>query len=85
MTMKTSLDWQSKRAELAQKIHVLGPRGHDLSRMLDNIDPLIAQLGRIEIQIRSRRTGFRLHEEQLDLINQRAQELEHLITFASLL
>lgn len=85
MTIETSLDWQKKRIELAEKIHKVGRHTRDLERMLDNIDPLVSQLGRIEVDIRGRQRGFRQHQEQLDLIRGRVEDLEQMITLASLM
>lgn len=84
--MKTSLDWQQKRSELLQKINRAGPNANkDLVKILNNIDPLVTELGKIEVRLRSSRTGFRQHEEQLSRILDRINELEQLITYASLL
>lgn len=85
MTMKTSLEWQVKRSELAQKIYKMGGKGRDLDRILNNIDTMVAQLGRIEVQIRGRRQGYRQHQEQLELITRTVDELEQMITLAALL
>lgn len=85
MTIKTSLDWQKTRTELYQRIHTVGRHTRDLERMLDNIDPLVAQLGKIEVEIRGRQRGFRQHQEQLALIQARVKDLEQMITLASLM
>jgi hypothetical protein len=63
----------------------MGRHQRDLERMLNSIDPLVAQLARVEVDIRGRHRGFRQHQEQITLIHARIQDLEQMITLASLM
>lgn len=83
MRIENSLDWVEVGGELTKQLHKL-PYNLDLRKMIRNIDSMIIELSKLEVEAR------RLHKpkhtkEKVDTINKAIDHLEKLMLIAQLM
>lgn len=81
--IKGSLDWNSRRVQLALQIGGL-PYNVDLRRMLRNIDTMVDKLSQLEVEGRRTHNASKV-EEQLEQVNGAIVTLEQWIVMAALI
>lgn len=82
MQIQSSLEWNTVLTELRGQLGEL-PYNSDLWKMLNNIDDMVHDLSRNEVEARRKRSSKT--EEQLQEINQAIDRLEKLIIMARLM
>lgn len=84
--IQTSLDWQRVSANIHSQIKNLNFQNRsDIVLMLQYINHLVKELSGEEINCRRHQQQTRKHKELVDKINTRLQEIDQLVTFATLL
>ena len=82
MQIQTSLEWNNVLTELRKQLGEL-PYNSDLWKMLNNIDDMVDDLSRNEVE--ARRGRHSKYERQLEEINQAIDRIEKLILMAKLM
>ena len=82
MKIQSSLEWNSVLTELRRQIGEL-PYNSDLWKMLSNIDDMVDDLSRNEVEARRKRSSKT--EKQLQEINEAIDRLEKLLLMAALM
>lgn len=83
MELKISTDWQEIELDLKTKIHRIG-YNPDLERMLKNIQSMVTELSKMEVDARrTRKTTYTA--EQIVKINQAIVTLEKWMIMAALM
>lgn len=82
MQIQSSLEWESVLTELRRQIGEL-PYNSDLWKMLNNIDDMVDDLSRNEVEARRKRSSNT--EKQLREINEAIDRLEKLLLMAALM
>ena len=83
MQIQTSLDWDPIFKQLADNLHKLS-YNPDLYKMLNNIDDMVQELSRKEVDARRIRKP-EYTKEQVDKINKAIDQFEKLLIIASLM
>lgn len=83
MKIETSLDWSNIRNQLRTQLDNL-PYNVDLHKMLKNIDKMVDELSKVEVEARRIRNTSYLVDRVSD-INKSIDHLEKLILMASLM
>jgi hypothetical protein len=81
--IKNSLEWDPYRRNLVEQIRLL-PYNPDLRRMVRNVDVMVEELSRAEVEARRTHRPFEKLPE-LQAANQAIQDLEKWIMMAALL
>jgi hypothetical protein len=83
MKIETSLDWDSVSNELTTQFANL-PYNPDLRKMFKNIETMVGQLSKLEVEARrTRHTSY--SDEQKNKINKAIDHLEKLLLMAKLM
>lgn len=82
MQIKSSLEWDKVLTELRRQIGEL-PYNPDLWKMLNNIDDMVDDLSKNEVEARRKRSSNT--EKQLREINEAIDRLEKLLLMAALM
>ena len=83
MKIETALDWDIVSKELTTQLTSL-PYNPDLRKMLKNIEVMVGQLSKLEVEARrTRHTSY--SDEQKDKINKAIDHLEKLLLMAKLM
>ena len=83
MKIETSLDWDNVSNELTTQFTNL-PYNPDLRKMFKNIETMVGQLSKLEVEARrTRHTSY--SNEQKDKINKAIDHLEKLLLMAKLM
>jgi transcription antitermination factor NusA-like protein len=80
--IKNSLEWQAQRRDLAEKVSSV-PYSPDLKRMLKNIDDLVTELSKIEVDARRTKSNTKVNIH-LNKISAAINTLEQWIFMAAL-
>ncbi len=83
MEIKSSLEWLDVGAELTRQINRL-PYNHDLRVLIHNIDIMVTNLSKLEVEARRVRKSY-LIEEKIAEINSAIDRLEKLLLIAKLI
>jgi hypothetical protein len=83
MKIEISTDWQEVCRKLRLEMNAVG-YNVDLHRMLSNIDKMVSELSKIEVEARRTRSTV-LYREHLVDINNAIDRLEKLIIMATLM
>jgi hypothetical protein len=83
MKIEVSTDWQEIHRKLRLEMNAVGYNA-DLDRMLSNIDKMVSDLSKIEVEARRTRSTV-LYREKLEAINNAIDRLEKLIIMAKLM
>jgi hypothetical protein len=83
MKIEISTDWQEVCRKLRLEMNAVGYNA-DLHRMLSNIDKMVSELSKIEVEVRRTRSTV-LYREHLVDINNAIDRLEKLIIMATLM
>jgi hypothetical protein len=83
--ISTSLDWTHVQQELESTVRGLGKYSADMLQVSKNITVMVQELSKEEIQCRRLGRQTLRHRELLSQTNQQIQQLEQMITFATLL
>ena len=83
MKIETSLDWNEVETKLKDQLHSIGYTP-DLEKMLKNIDNMVDELSKLEVQAR-RIHSSSITQEKVNKINQSIDHLEKLILIARLM
>jgi len=83
MKIEISTDWQEVHRKLRLEMSAVGYNS-DLHRMLGNIDKMVSELSKIEVEARRTRSTV-LYKERLDAINAAIDRLEKLVLMAKLM
>jgi hypothetical protein len=81
--IKTSLDWENRRQELMTQMRKLD-YAPDLRRMLKNIDTMVVELSKLEVESRRTKSTTR-SDGQLRRINESIDALEKWLMLAILM
>lgn len=81
--IETSLDWLEVGGELTRQLNRL-PFNHDLRRLIANIDKMVDDLSKLEVEARRTRKTVYLETKVLQ-INEAIDRLEKLILVATLM
>ena len=82
--IETSLDWLEVGGELTKQLNRL-PFNYDLRRLIHNIDVMVTDLSKLEVEARRTKKYTLRVEEQLRIINEAIDRLEKLILIANLM
>lgn len=82
MQIQSSLEWESVLTELRRQIGEL-PYNSDLWKVLNNIDDMVDDLSKNEVEARRKRSSKT--EKQLQEINEAIDRLEKLLLMAALM
>ncbi len=82
MKIETSLDWGEVGGELTRQLNKL-PYNSDLRKLINNIDHMIVDLSKAEVEAR-RINKLEYTKEKVDDINTAIDHLEKLILIATL-
>lgn len=85
--IQTALDWEKLYSKLRPQINQMGENPKiksDLMRMLDNVEKMVTELSKLEVDAR-RTKNITLLKPQLVKVNQAVDQLEKFILFANLL
>lgn len=85
MEIKTSLDWQSVKAELIKLADATGKHRREMKKIVENIELMIWDLSKEEIECRRQQKQTKRHQEMITKINQEINNYEQMITFGTLL
>ena len=80
--IKNSLEWQAQRRDLAEKVRSV-PYSPDLRRMLKNIDDLVTELSKIEVDARRTKSNTKVNNH-LSKISEAINTLEQWTLLAAL-
>ena len=80
--IKNSLEWQAHRRDLAEKVRSV-PYSPDLRRMLKNIDDLVTELSKIEVEARRTKSKTKVNIH-LNKISEAINTLEQWTLLAAL-
>jgi hypothetical protein len=81
--IETSLDWEKIQDSLNSQLESIG-YNPDLRKMLKNIDVMVGQLSKLEVEARrTRHTSY--SDEQKNKINKAIDHLEKLLLMAKLM
>jgi hypothetical protein len=81
--IETSLDWQKVRTQLTNELNSIG-YNPDLNKMLSNINPMVTELSKLEVE--ARRTRKKTYcDNQIEKINNAINHLEKLLLIAKLM
>lgn len=83
MKIQNSLDWQKVNSDLSSQLSSVG-YNPDLHKMLANINKMVSELSKIEVEAR-RSKSTRVSEEKLVDINKAIDHLEKLVLMAMLM
>jgi hypothetical protein len=83
MKIEISTDWQEVYRKLRLEMNAVGHNA-DLYRMLGNIDKMVSELSKIEVEARRTRSTV-LYREKLESINYAIDRLEKLVIMAKLM
>lgn len=83
MKIQTSLDWDMVFKQLADHLHKL-PYNSDLYKMLNNIDDMVQELSKREVDARRMRKMDYVKEE-VDAVNSAIDHFEKLLIIAKLM
>lgn len=83
MKIESSLDWGEVGGELTRQLNKL-PYNRDLRKFINNIDHMIVDLSKAEVEAR-RINKLEYTKEKVDSINQAIDHLEKLILIAQLM
>jgi hypothetical protein len=83
MKIEISTDWQEVHRKLRLEMNAVG-YNVDLHRMLSNIDKMVSDLSKIEVEARRTRSTV-LYREHLADINNAIDRLEKLVIMAKLM
>jgi hypothetical protein len=83
MKIETSLDWGEVGGELTRQLNKL-PYNQDLRKVINNIDHMIVDLSKAEVEAR-RINKPQYTKEKVDDINKAIDHLEKLILIATLI
>ena len=83
MKIDTALDWAWAKAELSSQLDDIG-YNPDLRKMLKNIDNMVVELSKLEVNARRTR-HMSYTDEQKDKINKAIDHLEKLLLMAQLM
>jgi hypothetical protein len=83
MKIKTSLDWEEVSKQLSIQMSSIG-YNPDLRKMLKNIDVMISELSKLEVDARRIRKP-EYTKEKVDSINKAIDHLEKLLLIAKLM
>jgi hypothetical protein len=78
-----SLDWSSRRLDIKEKIQNL-PYNPDLRKLLRNIDDMVDDLNRMEVDARRTKNNFKCNS-QIEKINTAINNLEQWLIMAVLI
>jgi hypothetical protein len=82
MKIETSLDWGEVGGELTRQLNKL-PYNQDLRKVINNIDHMIVDLSKAEVEAR-RINKPQYTKEKVDAVNKAIDHLEKLILIATL-
>ena len=82
MKIKNSLDWEPVRQELKLQIQKL-PYDASIRQMLKNIDVMVAELSKIEVEARRTKVSY-YKDAQLTKVNEAIESLDKIIIIAIL-
>lgn len=82
MKIHHATEWNSVHDQLRSELRKL-PYNHDLHRLLKNIDAMVGDLSRCEVDARRTRV-YTTVNERLDTINESIVKLDKLIVWAQL-
>lgn len=85
MEIKTSLDWQSVKAELIKLADATGKHQREMKKIVENIELMIWDLSKEEVECRRQQKQTKRHQEMITKINQEINNYEQMITFGTLL
>ena len=85
LEIQSSLDWQRVQNELQSATRKLTVHNKDLNILNKNIEKLVTELSKEEINCRRQTRQTIRHKELLDKCNKLIQNYEQMITFATLL
>lgn len=83
MKIENSLEWESVFKKLANQLHPL-PYNPDLYKMLNNIDDMVDELSKAEVEARRIRK-LSYTKEKVDSINNAIDHFEKLLIIAKLM
>jgi hypothetical protein len=83
MKIKNSLEWDPIRQELKQQILQL-PYDTSIRRMLKNIDRMVADLSKTEVEARRTKVAY-YRNEKLSKVNEAIESLDKIIIIGLLL
>lgn len=83
MKIEQATDWQEVKSSLLKQMQGIG-YNPDLNKMIKNIDSMITELSKVEVEARRIRKS-RLVQNQLDAINKAIDHLEKLLLIAQLM
>lgn len=83
MKIERAIDWNQVSIDLSSQMNGIG-YNPDLVRMLNNIDKMVNELSKLEVNIR--RTGkFSMLDDRVEEINKAINHLEKLLLMANLM
>jgi hypothetical protein len=83
MKIKNSLEWETVRRDLKQQILKL-PYDTSIRQMLKNIDRMVDDLSRIEVEARRTKVSY-YRNEKLSKVNEAIESLDKIIVIGILL
>jgi hypothetical protein len=83
MKIQRAIDWNQISIELSTQMNGIG-YSPDLHRMHKNIDKMVSELSKLEVNLR--RTGkYEMLNDKVDIINKAINHLEKLVLMANLM
>jgi hypothetical protein len=83
MKIQRAIDWNQISIELSTQMNGIG-YNPDLHRMHKNIDKMVSELSKLEVNLR--RTGkYEMLNDKVDIINKAINHLEKLVLMANLM
>ena len=83
MKIERALDWNKVSSDLSSQMNGIG-YNPDLHRMHKNIDKMVTELSKLEVNLR--RTGkYSMLDDRVDVINKANNHLEKLVLMANLM
>ena len=83
MKIERALDWNQVSSNLSSQMNGIG-YNPDLHRMHKNIDKMVTELSKLEVNLR--RTGkYEMLNDKVDVINKAINHLEKLVLMANLM
>jgi hypothetical protein len=83
MKIKNSLEWQTVWSELNEQMHKL-PYDTSIRQMLKNIDSMVDDLSRTEVEARRTKVTY-YRDEKLSKVNEAIESLDKIIIIGILL
>ena len=83
MKIERAIDWNQDSIDLSSQMNGIG-YNPDLHRMHKNIDKMVSELSKLEVNLR--RTGkYSMLDDKVDVINKSINHLEKLVLMANLM